>query len=108
VTAVLRGVARGLKVSYLTLTGDLRQANYSSMRAGLLPERDHWRSLQVWFATHFHRVTYRDWVDMAALKRAIAVDARLGSDYYDVAWRGRGWKWVDPKNELEAARRKYS
>jgi capsid protein len=102
VTAVLRGVARGLKVSYLTLTGDLRQANYSSMRAGLLPERDHWRSLQVWFATHFHRVTYRDWVDMAALKRAIAVDARLGSDYYDVAWRGRGWKWVDPKNELEA------
>lgn len=103
VTAVLRAVARGLKVSYLTLTGDLRQANYSSMRAGLLPERDHWRSLQVWFATHFHRVTYRDWVDMAALKGAIAVDARLGSDYYDVAWRGRGWKWVDPKNDLEAA-----
>jgi capsid protein len=43
VVAVLRALARGLKVSYLTLTGDLRQANYSSMRAGLLPERDHWR-----------------------------------------------------------------
>jgi lambda family phage portal protein len=102
VVAVLRAISRGLKVSYLTLTGDLRQANYSSMRAGLLPERDRWKALQVWFATNAHRVFYREWVDMAALKRAIAVDGRLGSDYYAVVWRGRGWKWVDPKNDLEA------
>lgn len=104
VSAVLRGVARGLKVSYLTLTGDLRGANYSSMRAGLLPERDHWRSVQIWFATHCHRLVYRDWIDVAALKRAVAVDNRLGSDYYDVAWHGRGWKWVDPFNDLKAAK----
>jgi lambda family phage portal protein len=54
-STVLRAIARGLKVSYLTLTGDLRQANYSSMRAGLLPERDRWRKLHGWMAEHFCR-----------------------------------------------------
>lgn len=102
VVAVLRGIARGLKVSYLTLTGDLRQANYSSSRVSLQPERDRWKGLQVWFSTHLHRIVYREWVDMATLKRAIAVDGRLGSTLYAVAWRGRGWKWIDPDNDLSA------
>lgn len=104
IMAVLRAVARGLKVSYMTLTGDLRQANYGSQRAGLQPERDRWRGLQVWFATHGVRVFYRDWIDMATLKRAIVVDTRLGSDYYDVAFHGRGWKWIDPFSDLKAAK----
>jgi capsid protein len=48
VNALLRGIARGLGVSYLTLTGDVSAANYSSMKAGLLPERDIWRALHGW------------------------------------------------------------
>lgn len=104
VAAVLRAIARGLKVSYVTMTGDLRQANYSSSRVGLQPERDRWRGLQVWFATHCHRIIYRDWIDIVALKRTIAVDLRLGSNYYAVAWHGRGWKWIDPLNDLKAAK----
>lgn len=102
--AVLRAVARGLKVSYMTLTGDLRQANYGSQRAGLLPERDHWRSLQVWIAVHGVRIIYRDWIDMATLKGAVKLASRLGSDFYAVLFHGRGWKWIDPRNELEAAK----
>lgn len=104
VMAVLRAVARGLKVSYMTLTGDLRQANYGSQRAGLLPERDRWRGLQVWLAIHGVRIIYRDWIDMAALKGAVKLASRLGSDFYAVLFHGRGWKWIDPKNDLEAAK----
>jgi len=104
IMAIDRKVARGLKTSYMTLTGDLRQANYSSQRAGLIPERDRWRGLQTWDATHGHRVIYNDWIDSATLFGAVAVDSRLGSDFRAVAWHGRGWKWVDPKNDLEAAK----
>ena len=64
-STVLRAMARGLKVSYLTLTGDLRAANYSSMRAGLLPERDRWRKVHGFLAEHFCRPVYRDWIRMA-------------------------------------------
>jgi hypothetical protein len=39
---VLRAIARGLNMSYTSLTGDLEAVNYSSIRAGLLSERDHY------------------------------------------------------------------
>lgn len=100
--AMLRMAARGLRVSGLTLTGDLRQANYSSMRAGLLPERDHWRVLQKFVAMHCHRLVYRDWLSTALLTGAVQADSRLASDYTDVVWKGRGWSWVDPLKDLEA------
>jgi lambda family phage portal protein len=101
--AVLRAVARGLNMAYTTLTGDLEAVNYSSIRAGLLSERDHFRTLQRWFGVHICRNIYREWLAMALLAGAIRVDSRLASNYYEVEWKPRGWKWVDPVNDLTAA-----
>lgn len=42
---LLHAVAAGLGITYSQLTGDLREANYSSMRAGLL---DFWAKLDTW------------------------------------------------------------
>jgi capsid protein len=42
-------------------------------------------------------------VKSAILYNALKVDARLASEYDDVEWQGRGWKWVDPLNDLQAA-----
>lgn len=99
---ILRGIARGLGISYLGLTGDLTGANYSSMRAGMLPERDHWRSIQTWLATQFHRRVFAEWVDMASLTGALKGDARIGADYKDVQWKPRGWRSVDPLKDVQA------
>lgn len=106
VSIVLRGIARGLGVSYLTLTGDLTAANYSSMRAGLLPERDHWRACQHWVARTLHRRVYSAWLEMALLGGAVRVDSRLASNYADVEWQPRGWQWVDPLKDVQAAERR--
>jgi lambda family phage portal protein len=100
---ILRSIARGLGMAYTTLTGDLEAVNYSSIRAGLLSERDHFRSLQKWMAVHICRPIYRDWVQMALLSGALKLDSRISSNFYQVEWRGRGWKWVDPVNDLTAA-----
>lgn len=100
--AMLRSASRGMNVSQLTMSGDLRGANYSSMRAGLLPERDRWRTLQKFTAMHCHRLVYRDWLSMALLTGALSVDSRLASNYYEVAWKGRGWQWVDPLKDMQA------
>lgn len=102
--AILRSIARGLNMAYTTLTGDLEAVNYSSIRAGLLSERDHYRGLQRWLACHLHRPVYREWVAMSLLTGAIQLDTRLASDYAAVEWKPRGWKWVDPRNDLEAAK----
>lgn len=105
VTTELRGVARGLKVSHFTMTGDTRQANYSSMRVSLQPERDHWRVIQAREAMHFDRRVYRDWMPMALLNQQLRLDTRLAADYSEVLFEGRGWKWVAPKEDIETAER---
>lgn len=102
VSTILRSIARGLGVSYLTLTGDLSAANYSSMRAGLLPEREHWRMLQLWLAEHCHRRVYRAWLQQALMKGRIETDRRIASELLAVEWKPRGWRWVDPQNDLAA------
>lgn len=102
-TTILRAVARGFNISHFTLTGDTRQANYSSMRVSLQPERDHWRTLQRFEATHFDRPVYADWIGMALLSGAVRVDSRLAADYRDVMFEGRGWKWVDPAADMALA-----
>lgn len=102
--AILRSIARGLNISYTSFAGDLEAVNYSSIRAGLLSERDHYRGLQRWLSCHLHRTVYREWVSMALLSGAITLDTRLASDYAAVEWQPRGWKWVDPRNDLEAAK----
>ncbi len=102
--SMLRGVARAFSVSYLTLTGDVSEANYSSMRAGLLPERDQWRILQRATSRRVHRRIYRDWLAMALLTRAVELPSPIASDYYRVEWLGRRWPWVDPAKDVEGAR----
>lgn len=99
---VKRSIATGLNVAYTSLTGDLEAVNYSSIRAGLLSERDFFRALQQWMITHFHRIVFREWTKYAALAGYIQV--RLPRDYMMAAcWKPRGWQWVDPLNDVQAA-----
>lgn len=102
VTQVGKFVAGGLNVAYASLSGDLREVNYSSIRAGLLQERDAWRSLQVWLADHLHEPVYRAWREVAWLRGHITL--RMTPDQYtEHVWRPRGWAWVDPQKDIAAA-----
>jgi lambda family phage portal protein len=102
--ASLRGIAAGLGVSYVSLGNDLEATSYSSVRAGMLEERDLWFALQQFFIEHFHQVVFSDWLKMASLTGEVSVP---GSDYEDVEdqieWRPRGFDWVDPQKDAEAA-----
>lgn len=102
---IYRGLARTASMSHLTFTGDLTKANYSSMRAGLLPERDHWRVLQNITARRIHGPVRRNWLPMALLTGALDLRSARAAEYQPVEWRGRRWQWVDPSNDLEAAER---
>jgi lambda family phage portal protein len=103
VLAQQRLLAMGLNVSHMSLTGDLRQANYSSARVGLLDERDGWRGLQTWVADSLHDPVYRRWLRFASLTPKLRLPTDDYAKYEMVVWRPRGWDWVDPKNDLEAA-----
>lgn len=101
---VLRGICAGLNVSYTGLSGDLEGVNYSSIRAGLLDERDAWRALQMWTIDHFCVPVFRDWLWMALLCGAVALPASKFDKFSTPVFRPRGWSWVDPEKDANASK----
>lgn len=99
----LRKIATGLGVSYNALASDLEGVNFSSLRSGLLMERDTWRKLQQWWIGEFMQRVYRRWLASALLRGIITLDARDFRKFYMVKWSPRGWPWVNPKDEADAA-----
>lgn len=109
VKASLRGIASGLDVSYNSLANDLEGVNYSSLRAGVLEERDAWMAVQSWFIEHFLEPMFSDWLRMALLTQSVTTErgAVIGADKFAKfnipKWQGRRWQWVDPLKDVQAA-----
>jgi len=103
VQAVLRQIATGLGVSYNALANDLVGVNYSSIRAGLLTERDQWRRHQAWFGESFLQPIFDQWLPMALLSGELKLPSRDFRQYSEGRWQSRGWQWVDPLKDVQAA-----
>lgn len=99
--AVLRGISSGLDVSYNYLANDLEGVNYSSIRAGVLDERDVWRDLQRFLIEHFLEPIFNSFLDYALLKQKINLPMDF-EKFSPVKWQPRGWHWVDPMKDIRA------
>lgn len=102
VKAVLREIATGLGVSYNSLANDLDGVNYSSMRSGLLIERDLWKVFHQWWCFKFLSPVYEQWLRTALLTSALRLGSRDFTQYKRVRWTARGWRWVDPLKDVQA------
>lgn len=98
-----RFVASAWGVSYNALANDLEGVNYSSMRSGLLIERDSWRSLQRLWIDRFLQPVYEEFITCALLVGAVKLDSRDPQKFLNVSWTPRGWAWVDPLKDINAA-----
>ena len=103
VKRMLKGISSGLDVSYNYLANDLSDVNYSSIRAGVLDERDVWRDLQAWMCEHFLSLIYIEWLKMALVQKIIPGSFTNLEKYKSVKWQTRGWPWVDPKADMLAS-----
>jgi lambda family phage portal protein len=108
VKANLRGVASGLGVSYNTLSNDLEGVNFSSIRTGVLEERDNWMVIQRWMIEKFLNDVFSTWLGFALLKKAVvmpngsALPAAKFEKFNQALWQGRRWQWVDPEKDVNA------
>jgi lambda family phage portal protein len=101
---ILRGTASGLGVSYASLSGDLSDTSYSSVRQGALEERDQYRSLQKFFLDHFVARVYATWLRHVMEFGYINLPATKFDKFFSATtFRPRGWQWVDPQKEISAA-----
>lgn len=107
--ATLRGISSGIGVSYVGLANDLQGVNYSSIRQGVLDERDEWMTIQDWFIEAALEEIYPDWLRFALLngqiKSATGVSLPISKFEKFLAheWQGRRWSWVDPLKDAQAA-----
>jgi len=100
--AILRGIASGLDVNYNYLANDLESVNYSSIRAGVLDEREVYKDLQNYLIEHFLTAVFENWLEMALLNKVLPFKfddfERLNSPTFQT----RGWDWVDPLKDMQA------
>ncbi len=97
----LRSIAAGLGVPEYLLTGDLSQANYSSLRAALVEFRTRLEQLQYSIIVHqLCRPIWRAWIvtEVLAGRLVGALDELL-----DVEWITPAAPWVDPQKDAVAA-----
>ena len=100
----LRSIASGLGISYHSLSNDLEGVNYSSIRAGVLEDRELFKTYQNWFVRCFVRTVFEDWVMYAHPKKAIVLPGGRPVDgppfsYQAATYQPRRWSWVDPQKD---------
>jgi len=103
VKTTLKGIASGIDVSYNYLANDLEGVNYSSIRAGVLDERDVWRDLQAWLIEHFLQIIFQEFIEMAIYTGNLALPGSEKERWFKALWQPRGWQWVDPQKDIMAA-----
>lgn len=103
IKAQLRFIAGALGVSYNALAQDLEGVNYSSMRSGLLIERDQWKMCQSFLKEDFLAPIFKGWLSMALLSGELSLDSRNPASFLAGKWVSRGWPWVDPLKDVQSA-----
>ncbi len=105
-----RRIAAGVDMSYYALANDLTEVNFSSIRAGLLEDREHYKAVQTWWIYHFETPVFLFWLKMALANGSLK-DPTTGvslpfSKYKKFAnhkFRPRRWPWVDPEKDANAS-----
>ncbi|HEU6436583.1 MAG TPA: phage portal protein [Nitratidesulfovibrio sp.] len=101
--AMIREMAAGLLCSYTGLSGDLEGVNFSSIRQGVLDERDMWMLLQNWWIEHYEREDFGAALSMALLTGELNLPASKFQKFNSPVFQPRRWSWVDPLKDISAA-----
>lgn len=94
-------VARSLGISYATLTGDLREVNYSSIRQGTTSERRGFKRVQNFLRRKMHNAIFKEWLKIELLMNRIS-PKEYGEILDHFSFKPQGWEYIDPNKEVSA------
>lgn len=98
-----RYIASGLRVSYVSLFGNVSDTTYSGGRTGVIQERDNWRMLHRLYKDGFRRPLHNLWLEHATLSGELRLPSYQWQQFTAAEFRARTWPWVDPLKDLRAA-----
>ena len=105
--SMLRSHASGLNVAHHALSNDLEGVNFSSIRAGVLEDRESWKALQEMMIARLCEPVYeaalmQDLIALRVPQGAGSLSFNQFEKYKVVIWQGRRWPWVDPLKDIKA------
>ncbi len=101
--SVLRSIASGLGISFVSLSNNLEGVSYSSIRQGATEERDNLRVLQRFIIQHLAEPVFREWLSIGIAKGTIPFPSNRFDKFAEAAvFKGRGWSPIDPQKEIKA------
>lgn len=102
VKSCLRGIAAGLGVSYNMIANDLEGVNYSSIRAGLLDEREFYMAIQRWYIDSLITPVFEAWLETSILNGTLNLPMAKFDKFNAPQFMPRRWAWVDPSKDIDA------
>lgn len=101
--AQVRRFARGIGLSYMAVSGDLSETNFSSGRMGATEDRREYRKLQ-WsvLIEQLLQPWFEDWLPYALMSGQIRLPISKLDKFNAATWQPQGWEWIQPKEEIEA------
>ena len=100
--AGLRGASSGMGVNYHSIGNDLEGVNFSSIRQGVIEDRDVWKHLQSWLTSWFLTRITRSFIRMSLLTQAIPLPLSELPRLRKFEFQGRRWDWIDPLKDEKA------
>jgi len=101
---ILQGIGSGLGISYPSLGSDLEGVNYSSIRAGLLEDREYYKTIQSLIIRCFCEDVFANWLPMAILSGRVPLPSdRSIAEITRPYFLGKRWEWVDPERDIKAS-----
>lgn len=97
-----RNSAASLGISAESLTSNLSGANYSSLHAGMIKERDTWRTLQRVLIEGLHEPARAEWLPLAMMSGRLRLPVGRLDKFDRATFRPRGWSAVDPLKQARA------
>lgn len=98
-----RDIASGWGVAYHALSNNLESVNYSSIRAGVLEDREAFKGIQNWMIRALIKPVYEEWLLMAYTMGSIKIGqiplSRPIDQYMPHSYQPRRWPWVDPQKD---------
>lgn len=103
VKAQKRAIANGLDVAYNTFANDLEGVNFSSIRSGVLDEREAWMDDQEKFIGELLVPEFGEWLKMQFYDPSFPYSFSEFERLNKPVFLGRRWPWVDPMKDAQAA-----
>lgn len=102
IKAVLRGCSSSVGMSYMTMTGDVSDANFSSLVAGKRDEQEQWKTLQSTFEELYCQPEFEGWLNAGLLTQEIPLPLAKFDKFNAPEWTGRRWAYYNPVDEMSA------